>query len=112
MRATNVFTCSVISYSEVSSKDYKISSLEIKCTHLQCDIIEMKQVVFKSWFRNPTKRTGPRGKKLLKRTSFQVRDGPVKRTELRQGRENSRTLPYYRMMAAYPLATNTLDLHP
>ena len=111
MLATNVFTCSVTSYSEVSSKDYKISSLEIKCTHLQCDIIEMKQVVFKSWFRNPTKKQ-KLGEKLLKRTSFQVRDGPVKKAETRQGRENSRTLPYYRMMAASHLATNALDFHP
>ena len=41
----------------------------------------------------PQKRTETRGKKFLKKTSFQVRAGPVKRTETRQGWENSRTLP-------------------
>ena len=33
------------------------------------------------------------GKKFLKRASFQVRDGPIKRTETRLGWENSRTAP-------------------
>ena len=38
------------------------------------------------------------------------KDGPVKRTETRQRRENSRTLPYYGMMAASSLASNTMQV--
>ena len=37
-------------------------------------------------------------KTFLKKISFQVEARPVKRTETRQGWENSRTLPYYGMM--------------
>ena len=55
------------------------------------------------------------------KTSFQVRDGPVKRTETRwtcgkdrnkAGMKNSRTLPYYGTMAASSLASNVLYRGP
>ena len=36
--------------------------LEIKCALLQCDITEMKQVGFETWFRNPPTRTETREK--------------------------------------------------
>ena len=94
----NAFVCSVtcILYSEVSSIDYLVASIEH--VRLPCDIvftkvsskdylvardrhvrlyvhiIEMKRVVFDSCFRNPPKRTEIRVKKFLKETSFQVRD--------------------------------------
>ena len=51
--------------------------------------------------------TYTRGKQVSEKTSFQVWNGPVKRTETRQGWENSRTLPYYEMMAASSLASNS-----
>ena len=49
--------------------------------------------MFSNWLKYPllqkkvsqTFHTITRGKKFLKETSFQVRDGPVKRTETRQG---------------------------
>ena len=40
--------------------------------------------------------------------SFQVRDGPMKRTETRQGWENSTALPYCGKM----VASNAMHLHP
>ena len=42
------------------------------------------RLLFGSWFRNPQKGTKTRGK-FLKKISFQVRAGPVKKTETRQG---------------------------
>ena len=89
----NAFVYTVKSCLEVSSRDCLIAS------------DKRFRLLFRSWFRNPQKRTETRGKKFLKKTSFQVRAGPVKRTETRQGWENSRTLPYYGMMAASSLAS-------
>ena len=58
--AMNAYICSVISYSEVSSRGYLVAS--DKHIHLQCDIMEMKQVVFESWFGNSLKGTENREK--------------------------------------------------
>ena len=74
-------------------------------------IIEMKDFYLKVDLETPPKEQKLAGK-VLKRALFQVRDGLVKRTETRQGRENSRTLPYYKMMLASSLASNTMHLHP
>ena len=51
------------------------------------------------------------GEKFLKKSLFQVRAKTVKRIETRQGWKNSRTLPYYGMMATSSLASNAMHLH-
>ena len=84
--AMNVSVCSVKLCSEVSSRDCLVASDKCFC------------LLFESWFRNPSKRAETREKSFWK-TSSQVRAVPVKRTETRQGWENSRTQPYYWMMA-------------
>ena len=84
--AMNGFICSVKSYSEVSSRDYLITSN--KRVH----------PLFGSWFSNPPKRTETRGKSLRK-CFISSRDGAEKSRVSRQG-EISRTLPHYRMMPA------------
>ena len=55
----------------------------------------------------PQKVQKPR-KKFLKKTSFQVKAGPVKR----KGWEKSTTLRYYRMMAPSSTASNAMQSHP
>ena len=69
--AMNVFICSVKSYSEVSSRDYLIASNK------------RVRLLFGSWFRNSPKKNRNKRKKVSGKTSFQVRAGPVKRTETR-----------------------------
>ena len=69
--AMNAFVGSVMSCSEVSSRGYLVASDQ----HVVCSVtsnLELKRVVFESWFRNPPKRTETRGKKVLKKTSFRV----------------------------------------
>ena len=85
------------SYLEVSSRDCLL--VRDERVWLQCEIIfrdgyiaetisslAIKRVdlLFGSWLTNPLKRTKTKGRKFLK-SSFQVRAGPVKRTETRQG---------------------------
>ena len=50
--------------------------------------------------------------KASEKSSIQVRAGPVEKTETRQGWEDSKTLPYYGMMAPSSLASNEMNLHP
>ena len=95
----NAFVYKVKSYSKVGNKDYLIA--RDKHVHLLSG----------TWLRNPQKRTETR-RKISKKSSFHVKAGPVKRTETRQGLENSRTLPYYKMMAPSSLASNAMHLHP
>ena len=69
----NAFVCSVKSYLEVSSRDCLVASN--KRVHL----------LFGSWFIGTSQtRTETRGK-MFEKTSFQVRDRPIQRTETRQG---------------------------
>ena len=53
--AMNAFVGSVMSCSEVSSRGYLVASDQ----HVVCSVIsnlELKRVVFESWFRNPPKK--------------------------------------------------------
>ena len=76
-----------------SSPVPKAFVLSTKCFHLQCDsyfevsckhylVASNKRVslLFGSWFRNPPKKEQELGKRFLKNL-FQVRNGPIKRTE-------------------------------
>ena len=62
----NMYVYSVKSCSEVSSSDCHIASDKRFC------------LLFGSWFRNPQQRTETMGTMFLKKTSIQVRDGPIK----------------------------------
>ena len=74
--AIDVLVCSVKSYLEVSSRDYLGARDQRVC------------LLFGSWFRTPTPRKKNRNcwKTVIYEKKFiSVRDGPVKRTETRQG---------------------------
>ena len=112
----NAFVCSVILSSEVSSRncfvprdrrriclirdvvlclevsmsDYIVTTDE--CIRLQCDKIQLKWLVFEIGLETTQKMNRKWGK-IFEKSSFQVKDGLVKRTETRQGWENSITLP-------------------
>ena len=94
------FICCVKSYSEVGSKDYLIASDKRVC------------LLFGSWLGNPLERTETRGKNFWRKSLFQVRAGPVKGTETRQGWKNSTTLFYYGMITPSSEASNAMHLHP
>ena len=70
----NAFVCSVKSYSEVGRRNYLVAS------------DKRVRLLFGNWFRNPPKEH-KLGGKLSEKTSFQVRAGPVKRTETKHGLE-------------------------
>ena len=52
------------------------------------------------------------GKKVYEETSFQVRVGPIKRTETRQGMGKLNSTTHYGMMVASSLTSNGMHLHP
>ena len=94
----NAFICSVKSYLEVSSRDYLVASNAF-VFYLEIGLV------------NPPKRTETRGKSFWKNFD-PSKEGPVKSTETRQGWKNSRTLPYYKMVAPSSQASKAMHLHP
>ena len=89
----NAFFCSAKSYLEVSSRDYLVAS--------------DKPLLFGSYFKNPGKGQKLRGKKFLKKTSFQV--GMDLQKVKKQGRDekNLQHSPHYETM----VASNAVHLH-
>ena len=88
------FICSVISYLEVPDRNYLVASNEH--VHLQCGLVNVLVSYLEVGLETPQK-WQKQGENFQK-NFISIRDGPEKRTETRQGWENSTTLHYYEMI--------------
>ena len=98
--AQNVFVCSVISYLEVSSRDYYLVAGNKRVSLLH---------VLGSLLRNPPKKEQKLGKKFQQKF-ISSRDGPEKSKETRQRWKNARRLPDSGMMVENQDKNTTLHL--